>query len=332
MRPGVTRRVFFFAGNETMTLSLILASLTLLNVSYDATRELQDELCDRFTVHWKAKTGENIRILRSHGGSSKQARAVIHGLPADVVTLAMAPDIDAIAAAGLTASTWQARMPFRSTPCTSTIVFLVRSGNPKSIRNWDDLVRPGLSVITANPKTSGGARWTYLAAYGYALEKHRGDDAQARAFVARLYRNVPVLDSGARAATTTFVQRGIGDVLLAWESDAHLAVRRLGRDAFDIVVPPVSILAEPPVAVVDANTKRRGTTAAATAFVEYLYSPEAQAIFARHGYRPRHGTTALPAIRLFTVDERFGGWAAAQKTHFADGGVFDRVQSERGRR
>lgn len=312
--------------------TLILASLTLLNVSYDATRELQDELCDRFAAHWKAETGRSIRILRSHGGSSKQARAVIHGLPADVVTLAMEPDIDAIARAGLTAPAWRSRMPYGVTPCTSTIVFLVRKGNPKGIRDWDDLVRPGISVITANPKTSGGARWAYLAAYGYALEKHDGDDAEARAFVTRLYGNVPVLDSGARAATTTFVRRNLGDVLLTWESDAHLAVRRLGAGLFDVITPPVSILAEPPVAVIDENAARRGTTAAARAFVEYLYSPEAQAIFARHGYRPRHAESALPALRLFTVDERFGGWAAVERTHFGEGGVFDRIQSARGHR
>lgn len=313
-----------------MTLPLILASLTLLNVSYDSSRELQDELGARFAVHWKAKTGESIRIRRSHGGSSKQARAVIHGLSADVVTLAMAPDIDAIAGAGLMAAAWQKRMPHNSTPSTSTIVFLVRRGNPKNLRSWDDLVGQGVSVITANPKTSGGARWTYLAAYGYALEKHGGDDAQARAFVTRLYRNVPVLDSGARAATTTFVERGIGDVLLTWETEAHLAIRRLGRK-FDVVVPAVSILAEPPVAVVDANAARHGTTGAATAFLAYLYSPEAQSIFARHGYRPRTGRSTLPPVRLFTVDERFGGWTKAQRTHFAEGGVFDRIQLARGR-
>ena len=308
-------------------LSLILASLTLLNVSYDSTRELQDELCERFAAHWKAKTGESIRILRSHGGSSKQARAVIHGLPADIVTLAMAPDIDAVARAGLTSREWRTRLPYDSAPYTSTIVFLVRKGNPKRIRNWDDLVRPDVVIITANPKTSGAARLAYLAAYGYALE--HGDHEYARAFVSRLYANVPVLDSGARAATTTFVQRELGDVLLTWESDAHLAIRRLGAQSFDVITPPVSVLAEPPVALVDANAARRGTTAAARAYLEYLYSPEAQAIFARHGYRPRSGKHALPAVRLFTVDERFGGWTAAQKTHFDDGGVFDRILGER---
>jgi len=325
---------------------LVLAqTITFLNVSYDATRELDAELNTRFAAHWKAKTGQVVRIRQSHGGSSKQARAVIDGLEADVVALALAPDIDAIARSGLLTPEWRRRFPHGSTPWTSTIVFVVRKGNPKKIRNWDDLVRPGVSVITSNPKTSGGARWSYLAAYGYALEKFGGDDRRARAFVARLYANVPVLDSGARAATTTFTERGLGDVLLAWESEAHLAVRKLGHRranggraysppwaaAFEVVVPPVSILAEPPVAVVDQNAARHGTTALARTYLEYLFSPDAQAVIARHGYRPRTGRTALPQLRLFTVDERFGGWAAAQKEHFNDGGVFDQILAEGGR-
>ena len=307
-------------------------TVQLLNVSYDPTRELYQDVNTAFARQWKAKTGQTVVIKQSHGGSSKQARAVMDGLQADVVTLALASDIDALAAAGLLARDWQRRLPQNSTPYTSTIVFLVRKGNPKNIRTWDDVVRPGVVVITANPKTSGGARWTYLAAYGHALEKHKGNAAQARAFVSRLYGNVPVLDSGARAATTTFAERGLGDVLLAWENEAHLALAELGRGRFDIVVPPVSILAEPPVAVVDKVVDRRGTRAVAQAYVTFLYSPEAQAIIARHAYRPRNAKSALPALRLFTVDQRFGGWVAAQKAHFADGAAFDRIfEAEVGR-
>jgi sulfate transport system substrate-binding protein len=300
-------------------------SVQLLNVSYDPTRELYHDVNAAFSRQWKAKTGQTVVIKQSHGGSSKQARSVIDGLEADVVTLALASDIDALAAAGLLGTDWQKRLPNNSTPYTSTIVFLVRSGNPKHIRTWDDVVRPGVEVITPNPKTSGGARWTYLAAYGYALEKYRNDDAQARAFVGRLYRNVPVLDSGARGSTTTFAERGIGDVLLAWENEAHLALKELGPGKFQIVVPAVSVLAEPPVAVVDKVVRRRGTAAVAKAYLEFLYSPEGQAIIARHSYRPRTAKTTLPALRLFTIDQRFGGWKKAQATHFAEGAAFDRI-------
>jgi sulfate transport system substrate-binding protein len=301
-------------------------TIRLLNVSYDPTRELYQEINAAFAKAWKAKTGQTVEIKQSHGGSSKQARSVIDGLEADVVTLALASDIDALAAAGLLAPDWQKRLPHNSTPYTSTIVFLVRKGNPKRIRTWDDVIRPGVKVITPNPKTSGGARWTYLAAYGYALEKHKNNDAQARAFVAKLYGNVPVLDSGARGSTTTFAERGIGDVLLAWENEAHLALKELGSGRFEIVVPAVSILAEPPVAIVDAVVRRRGTAAVAKAYVEFLYSPLGQAIIARHSYRTRTAAkTTLPVVRLFTIDQRFGGWKKAQLAHFADGAVFDRI-------
>jgi sulfate transport system substrate-binding protein len=257
---------------------------------------------------------------------------VIDGLEADVVTLALAPDIDALAAAGLLARGWQKRLPNNSTPYTSTIVFVVRKGNPRNIRSWDDLVRPGVSVITPNPKTSGGARWAYLAAYGYALEKYAGDEKKAAAFITQLYRNVPVLDSGARGATTTFAERGIGDALLTWENEAHLALKEVGAGKLDIVMPPVSIQAEPPVAVVDSIAARHGTSQLATAYLQYLYSPEAQAIIARHWYRPRVGVTTLPAVRLFTIDQRFGGWAAVQKKHFEDGALFDRIYEAGGAR
>jgi len=303
-------------------------TIRLLNASYDPTRELYRDINAAFTKAWKAKTGQTVEIRQAHGGSSKQARSVIDGLEADVVTLALASDVDALAAAGLLAPDWQKRLPHNSSPYTSTIVFLVRKGNPKKIRTWEDVVRPGISVITPSPKTSGGARWTYLAAYGYALEKYNNDHAQARAFIAKLYKNVPVLDSGARGSTTTFAERGIGDVLLAWENEAHLAIEELGPAKFDIVVPPVSILAEPPVAVVDAVVKRRGTAAVAKAYVEFLYSPQAQAIIARHAYRPRLsviGVRPQSHLRLFTIDQRFGGWSKAQIAHFADGAVFDRI-------
>jgi len=304
-------------------------TIQLLNVSYDPTRELYREINAAFARQWKAKTGQTVVVKQSHGGSSKQARAVIDGLQADVVTLALASDIDALAAAGLVARDWQRRLPHNSTPYASTIVFLVRKGNPKKIRTWDDVVRPGVVVITPNPKTSGGARWTYLAAYGYALERYNGNAAQAKAFLSRLYGNVPVFDSGARGATTTFAERGLGDVLLAWENEAHLALEELGRDRFDIVVPPVSILAEPPVAVVDKVVARRGTAAVARAYLEFLYTPEAQAIIRRHFYRaPGGGQAGLPVVRLFTVGQRLGGWAVAQKTHFADGAMFDRIFEE----
>jgi sulfate/thiosulfate transport system substrate-binding protein len=305
------------------------AEATLLNVSYDPTRELYQELNAAFAKHWKTTTGETVTIRQSHAGSGAQARAVIDGLDADVVTLALAYDVDAIARSGLIAANWQQRLPHNSAPYTSTIVFLVRKGNPKGIKDWNDLVKPGISVITPNPKSSGGARWTYLAAWGYARGQPGGNDTKAREFVTRLFRNVPVLDSGARGATTTFVQRGIGDVLLAWENEAYLALREAKE--VEAVIPSISILAEPPVAVVDKVVARKATKAAAEGYVRFLYSPEGQEIAARHHYRPRDGTVAakyakqFPPIRLFTVQEVFGGWQKAQATHFADGGVFDQL-------
>jgi sulfate/thiosulfate transport system substrate-binding protein len=301
--------------------------IALLNVSYDPTRELYAAINAGFARQWEARTGQKVTIEQSHAGSGKQARAVIDGLEADVVTLGLAYDIDAIARAGLIRPDWSTRLPDHAAPFTSTIVFLVRKGNPTQIRDWDDLVKPGISVITPNPKTSGGARWNYLAAWGYAI-KRGGDDAAARAFVAELYKHVPVLDSGARGATTTFVERGLGDVLLAWESEARLAVDKLGKDKVEIVMPSVSILAEPPVAVVDGNVDRRGTRDAATAYLQYLYSPEGQKIAAQNFFRPHDrgvaAAAAFPAVQLFTIDEVFGGWARAQPTHFDEGGVFDK--------
>jgi sulfate transport system substrate-binding protein len=310
--------------------------VTLLNVSYDPTRELYQDFNAAFSKYWKAKTGVDVVIKQSHGGSGKQARAVIDGLQADVVTLALAYDIDAIAArSGQLPKNWQSRLPDNSAPYTSTIVFLVRKGNPKRIRDWDDLIRPGISVITPNPKTSGGARWNYLAAWGYALKRNGNDETKARDFITRLYKNVPVLDSGARGATTTFVQRGIGDVLLAWENEAFLALHELGKDKFDLVVPSLSILAEPPVSVVDKVANHRGTAAVAKAYLEYLYSPEGQEIAARNYYRPRLKVVAakydsqFPHVALFTIDELLGGWQKAQKKHFEDGGVFDQIYQGR---
>ncbi|QOJ33234.1 MAG: sulfate ABC transporter substrate-binding protein [Gammaproteobacteria bacterium] len=307
----------------------------LLNVSYDATRELYLAYDRLFAAHWLAATGQEVRIQRSHGGSGRQARSVIDGLPADVVTLALAYDIDAIAQrSGRLPVDWQARLPDHSSPYTSVIVLLVRKGNPKNIRDWDDLLRPGLKVITPNPKTSGGARWNYLAAWGYALEKNRGDEAAALAFVRALFARVPVLDTGARASTMTFVQRGIGDVLLAWESEALLARDELGTNRFEIVMPSVSVLAEPPVAVVERNARRHGTAALARAYLEYLYSPEAQEIIADHHFRPRLPEVAarharqFPEIRLLTIRD-FGGWQAVQARHFDDGGLFDRILEQR---
>ncbi|HEU4587099.1 MAG TPA: sulfate ABC transporter substrate-binding protein [Gemmatimonadales bacterium] len=306
-------------------------AVTLLNVSYDPTRELYRDVNTAFARYWKAKTGQDVTVRQSHGGSGKQARSVIDGLEADVVTLALAYDIDAIRAPGLIAPGWQRRLPNNSAPYTSTIVFLVRKGNPKHIEDWDDLVRPGISVITPNPKTSGGARWNYLAAWGYALRQPGGSDASAKEFVTKLFHNVPVLDAGARGATTTFVERGIGDVLLAWENEAILAVKDLGPDKFEVVVPSATILAEPPVAVVDKVVDRRGTRTVAQAYLEFLYSEEGQELAAKHFYRPRSEKVAakyaaqFPAVKLFTVDELFGGWAKAQAAHFADGGVFDQI-------
>ena len=307
------------------------ADVTLLNVSYDPTRELYQALNAAFAKQWQARTGKTVEIQQSHGGSSKQARAVLDGLEADVLTLALAYDIDAVAEGGLLPKDWQKRLPSNSAPYTSTVVFLVRKGNPKGIRDWGDLVRSGIAVITPNPKTSGGARWNYLAAWAYALKQPGGTDAKARDFVTRLFKNVPVLDSGARGSTTTFVQRGIGDVLLAWENEAFLSIKELGPDKVEIVVPSLSILAEPPVAVVDKVVDKRGTRAAAQAYLDYLYTPEGQEIAARNYYRPRleavarKYATTFPRINLVTIDEVFGGWQKAQKAHFADGGVFDLI-------
>jgi sulfate transport system substrate-binding protein len=315
-----------------VSVSLAAGAIRLLNVSYDPTRELYQNINAAFVKQWKAKTGVDLVISQSHGGSGSQARSVIDGLQADVVTLALAYDIDAIAdKAGLLPKNWQSRFPDNSAPYTSTIVFLVRKGNPKRIKDWNDLVRPGISVIMPNPKTSGGARWNYLAAWGYALRQSNNDESKAKDFVARLYRNVPVLDSGARGATTTFVQRGIGDVLVGWENEAFLALNELGKDKLELVVPSVSILAEPPVAVVDKIAARHGTAAVAKAYLDFLYSPEGQEIAARNYYRPRSKEIAakydsrFPHLALFTVDEVFGGWQKAQKKHFEEGGTFDQI-------
>ena len=307
------------------------ADVTLLNVSYDPTRELYQSYNAAFAKNWQAKTGEKITIRQSHGGSGAQARSVIDGIGADVVTLALAYDIDEIARrAKLLPEDWQTRLPHNSSPYTSTIVFLVRKGNPKGIKDWDDLVKPGLSVITPNPKTSGGARWNYLAAWGYA-QKRYGGEAPAREYVRKLYANVPVLDSGARGATTTFVERGIGDVLLAWENEAFLAVKELGSDKVEIVVPSYSVIAEPPVAIVDKVVDKKGTRKVAQAYLEYLYTPEGQEIAAKNFYRPIDPTIAakyesqFAKLQLFPLREYFGDWQTAQKTHFADGGTFDQI-------
>ena len=307
------------------------ADSTLLNVSYDPTRELYQEIDAAFARQWLANTGEKVTIQQSHGGSGKQARAVIDGLEADVVTLALAYDVDALHdRAGLLPEDWQSRLPHRSAPYTSTVVFVVRKGNAKGIRDWDDLIKPGVVVITPNPKTSGGARWNYLAAWGQA-QLRMGNEGQARAFIAELFKHVPVLDSGARGATTTFAQRGIGDVLVAWENEAFLLAEELGKDRFEIVTPASSILAEPPVAVVDRFADKHGTRKLAEAYLEFLYTPQAQEIVARHGYRPRLEQAAakhpggFPKLTLFTIDEVFGGWRKAQKTHFDEGGVFDQL-------
>ena len=307
------------------------AEVTLLNVSYDPTRELYQEFNAAFARQWKAKTGDTVTVRQSHGGSGYQARSVIGGVQADVVTLALAGDIDAISARGLVARDWQKRMPNHSAPYTSTIVFLVRKGNPKHIRDWNDLVKPGVSVITPNPKTSGGARWNYLAAWGHALRQPGATDASARAFLAALYRNVPVLDNGARGATMTFVAKGVGDVLIAWENEAMLAIRELGPNRVEMVAPLTSILAEPPVAMVDKVVDKRGTRRVAEAYLAYLYSDEGQLIVAKHYYRPavdyfaRKYASSFPRIKLFTVDEVAGGWTKAQQDHFMDGGIFDQL-------
>jgi len=330
----VIRRLFLVALTVGASLLGFGQRVTLLNVSYDPTRELFQDYNSAFAKYWKAKTGQDVTIQQSHGGSSKQARAVIDGLDADVVTLALAYDIDAIAEkAHLLPSDWQSRLPNNSSPYTSTIIFLVRKGNPKKIRDWDDLVRPGVSVITPNPKTSGGARWNYLAAWGYALRKSGSDESKARDFVSKLFANVPVLDSGARGSTTTFVERGMGDVLIAWENEALLGANDLGKDRFEIVVPASSILCEPVVTVVDRVVDKKGTRTVAQAYLEYLYSPEGQEIAAKRYYRPR-STAVLkkyaqqfPNIKLFTLAEIAGDWKKAQAKHFADGGIFDQVYS-----
>jgi sulfate transport system substrate-binding protein len=307
------------------------ADISLLNVSYDPTRELYQDYNKAFAKYWKDKTGDNVTVKGSHGGSGKQARSVIDGLDADVVTLALAYDVDAISdKAKLLPADWQKRLPHNSAPYTSTYVFLVRKGNPKGIKDWNDLLKPGVSVITPNPKTSGGARWGYLAAWGYEL-KRTGDQAKAKKFVEDLYKHVPVLDSGARGATVTFAERGLGDVLLAWENEAYLSRKEFGADKFDIVYPSISILAEPPVAVVDKVVDKRGTRKVAEAYLQYLYTPEGQEIAARNYYRPTDPKVAakyaknFPVVKLFTVDDTFGGWTNAQKTHFADGGTFDQI-------
>ncbi|VCU68992.1 Sulfate-binding protein precursor [Pigmentiphaga humi] len=333
-----------FLGSALSAVTLAVASMavalpvsaqtkqTLLNVSYDPTRELYKDLDKAFIAEYKKKTGTELTIRQSHGGSGSQARAVIDGLEADVVTLALAYDIDALHERGkLLPVDWQKRLPQNSSPYTSTIVFLVRKGNPKGIKDWGDLIKPGVSVITPNPKTSGGARWNYLAAWAYALQQPGGNEAKAREFIAELFKHVPVLDSGARGATTTFAERGQGDVLLAWENEALLALKELGPDRFDVVAPSLSILCEPPVAVVDKNVDKKGTRQAAQAYLEFLYTPQAQEIIAKNYYRPRDPAiaakhaSAYPKVNLITIDEVFGGWQAAQKTHFEDGGTFDQL-------
>jgi len=310
---------------------VLAADLTLLNVSYDPTRELYQDVNAAFARQWKAKNGEDVKIKASHGGSGKQARSVLDGLEADVVTLALGYDIDELAQRGLIHSDWQTRLPHNASPYTSTIVLLVRKGNPKGIHDWPDLIKPGVAVITPNPKTSGGARWNYLAAYGYALRKPGGSDAGARDFLKKLYKNVPVLDSGARGATTTFVERGIGDVLIAWENEALLAVKELGPDKFEIVTPSSSILAEPPVAVVDKYADKHHTRKVAEAYLNFLYTDEGQALIARNHYRPgvpkaaRQYASQFPQVKLFTIADVGGNWDKVQKTHFNDGGVFDQL-------
>ncbi len=306
----------------------LAADVTLLNVSYDPTRELYTDFNKSFADYWKKKTGDTVTIKQSHGGAGKQARAVIDGLEADVVTLALAYDIDAIAEKGLIKPGWQKELPHNSSPYTSTIVFLVRKGNPKQIKNWDDLIKPGVAVITPNPKTSGGARWNYLAAWAFAKNQPGGNDAKAKEFVTKLLKNVPVLDSGARGSTNTFVQRGLGDVLLAWENEAFLAINELGPDKFDIVTPPESILAEPPVTVIDKVADRRGTRKVAEEYLKYLYTDEGQTLAAKHYYRPINTKIPIKLAKikkLYTIDKDFGGWQKAQKTHFADGGTFDQI-------
>ncbi len=312
--------------------SVSAKEVTLLNVSYDPTRELYVEYNAAFAKYWKAKTGDTVKINQSHGGSGKQSRSIIDGLDADVATLALAYDVDSLEEKGhLIPTDWQKRLPNNSAPYTSTIVFLVRKGNPKGIRDWDDLIKPGIAIITPNPKTSGGARWNYLAAWGYALSKHGNDETKAKEFITKLFKNVPILDTGARASTTTFVERGIGDVLLAWENEAYLAVNEIGKGNFEIVTPSLSVLAEPSVTVVDKVANRKGNLEVAKAYLEYLYSPEGQTIAAKHYYRPRLASVAsqysaqFAKVSLFTIDEKLGGWQKAQKAHFRDGGIFDQI-------
>lgn len=323
--------VLFTALTAALSLGQALAQTTLLNVSYDPTRELYRDFNTAFNKHWQAQSGQNIKVRQSHGGSGKQARSVADGLEADVVSLALGYDIDVLADKKLIPADWQKRFPNNASPYTSTIVFLVRKDNPKTIKDWNDLAKPGVSVITANPKTSGGARWNYLAAWAWALKQPGGNDQKARELVSAIYKNVPVLDAGARGATTSFVERGLGDVLVTWENEAMLAVNELGKDKFDIVIPSLSILAEPPVAVVDKVVDKRGTRQTAQAYLEYLYSEEGQQIAARHYYRPSNPKVAaqyakqFPKLKLVTIDDTFGGWQRAQKTHFADGGSFDQI-------
>src|SRR6201747_487498 len=330
MEIGMFRRILPVVAGLLWASSAFAADVTLLNVSYDPTRELYVDFNRAFAAAYQKETGKSVEIKQSHGGSGSQARAVIDGLQADVVTLALAYDVDAIAGKGLIPADWQKRLPLNASPYTSTILFVVRKGNPKAIKDWGDLIKPGVSVITPNPKTSGGARWNYLAAWGYALKKFGVAD-KAKQFVGDLYKNVPVLDTGARGSTVTFVERGVGDVLLAWENEAFLAQREFGKDKFEIVSPPLSILAEPPIAVVDAVADKKGTRAAAEAYLRYWYSKEGQEIAARNSYRPRDPEiakeyeTSFAKVELFTIDEVFGGWTKAQKEHFGEGGIFDQI-------
>jgi len=325
------KKLIYLALVALLALSAPAKEIKLLNVSYDPTRELYEEYNAAFIKYWKTKTGDDVTVSQSHGGSGKQAQSVINDLPADVVTLALAYDIDAIAQTRKLPADWQKQLPDNSTPYTSTIVFLVRKGNPKGIKDWNDVVKPGVGVVVASPKTSGGARWAYLAAWAYALETQNHDEAAARAFITKLYKNVPVLDSGARGATITFAQHEIGDVLLAWENEAHLVLKEFGADKFEIVTPSISVLAEPPVAVVAKNARKHGTAEVAKAYLDYLYSEEGQDIAGKNFYRPRNEKAAakyasqFASLKLVTVDQEFGGWQAAQAKHFADGGIFDQI-------
>ncbi len=335
MKLSLSKLILAGAFALAVPLSAAAKDISILNVSYDPTRELYSEFNKAFAEHWKAKTGDNVTIKQSHGGAGKQARAVIDGLQADVVTLALAYDIDAIAEkAKLFPKDWQSRLPNNSAPYTSTIVLLVRKGNPKNIKDWDDLIKPGVSVITPNPKTSGGARWNYLAAWAFAEAKY-GSEEKAQEFVSKIYKNVPVLDSGARGSTTTFVERGIGDVFISWENEAFLALKELGPDKFEIIVPSVSILAEPPVTIVDKVVDKRKTREVAQAYLEYLYSDVGQDLAGKHYYRPTNTVAAkkyasqFPEVKLIKVDDVFGGWQKAQKKHFSDGGIFDQIYTKK---